>query len=84
MKPKESNGFAKIFNLVYVFQKDHDSNCMLHRHICAYCLSMGKQLGHAEKDLPTREVCQKTTQGLPVIRAGQPENVVKPSCESIK
>ena len=30
--------------------KDHETNGKLHRHICAFCLSMGKQLQHAEKD----------------------------------
>ena len=32
------------------FGKDHDSNGRLHRHICAFCLSQGKQLAHSEKN----------------------------------
>ena len=32
------------------FQKDHESNGRLQRHICAFCLTQGKQLGHAEKN----------------------------------
>ena len=31
------------------FGKDHESNGRLHRHICAFCLSQGKQLAHSEK-----------------------------------
>ena len=30
--------------------RDHESNGKMHKHICAYCLSMGKQLGHPEKE----------------------------------
>ena len=32
------------------FSKDHETNGQLHRHICAFCLSQGKQLGHSEKN----------------------------------
>ena len=32
------------------FPKDHESNCRLQRHICAYRLSQCMQLAHAEKD----------------------------------
>ena len=31
------------------FPKDHESNGRLHRHICAFCLSQGKQLSHSKK-----------------------------------
>ena len=30
--------------------KDHETNGKLHKHICAFCLSVGKQLGYPEKD----------------------------------
>ena len=30
--------------------KDHESNGKLQKHICMFCLSIGKQLGHPEKD----------------------------------
>ena len=30
--------------------KDYETNVKLHKHICAFCLSVGKQLGHPEKD----------------------------------
>ena len=30
--------------------KDHEMNGRTHKHICAFCLSLGKQLMHAEKD----------------------------------
>ena len=32
------------------FNKDHDTNGHLHRHICAFCITQGKQLGHSEKN----------------------------------
>ena len=31
------------------FSRDHESNGHLHKHICAFCLTQGKQLGHSEK-----------------------------------
>ena len=77
--------FCKSFQCgICVFQKDHDSNGKLHKHICAYCLSTGKQLGHAEKDCAHKKNTSKMTRGLPVIRAGQPKNVVRPRCEQNK
>ena len=36
-------------------QRDHESNGKWHRHICMFCLSLGKQLPHAEKN------CQNKT-----------------------
>ena len=48
--------FCKNFqNNTCSFQKDHESNGRLQRHICAFCLTQGKQLGHAEKN------CQNKT-----------------------
>ena len=32
------------------FFKDHEVSGQLHRHICAFCLSQGRQLAHSEKD----------------------------------
>ena len=32
------------------FFRNHEVSGRLHRHICAYCLSQGRQLVHAEKD----------------------------------
>ena len=32
------------------FSRDHESNGCLHKHICAFCLTQGKQLGHSEKN----------------------------------
>ena len=32
------------------FDKDHDTGGKLHRHICATCLSQGRQLSHPERD----------------------------------
>ena len=32
------------------FFKDHEVSGRLHRHICAFCLSQGRQLTHSEKD----------------------------------
>ena len=30
--------------------KDHEMKGKLHKHICAFCLGVGKQLGHPKKD----------------------------------
>ena len=32
------------------FNKDHDVNGKTHKHLCAFCLSQGRYLGHPEKD----------------------------------
>ena len=32
------------------FQRDHETNGKLHKHICAFCLAKGKQLNHSEKN----------------------------------
>ena len=32
------------------YQKDHDVNGRVNRHICAFCLTLGKQLNHSEKN----------------------------------
>ena len=43
--------FCKLFQSGTCTHKhDHDTNGRLHKHICAHCLSIGKQLNHAEKD----------------------------------
>ena len=43
--------FYKNFQTgMHAFVKDHETNGKLHRHICPFCLSIGKQLQHAEKD----------------------------------
>ena len=43
--------------------KDHETNGKLHRHICAFCLSMGKQLQHAEKDCIHKKSSSKNEPG---------------------
>ena len=35
--------------------KDHESNGRVQRHICAFCLSLGKQLGHLEKECSSKK-----------------------------
>ena len=35
---------------VCVHSKDHEVNGRLHKHLCSFCLSQGRYLGHAEKD----------------------------------
>ena len=63
--------FCKNFQTnTCLFQKDHESNGRLQRHICAYCLMQGKQLGHADK---IAKIKQKTTLQLSTIRVGQLE-----------
>ena len=32
------------------FSRDHGSNGHLQKHICTFCLTQGKQLGHSEKN----------------------------------
>ena len=55
--------FCKNFqNNTCSFQKDHESNGRLQRHICVFCLTQGKQLPHAEKN------CQnKTKNDTPAV-----------------
>ena len=88
VKSSETNRkpwFCKNFQFgICVFQKDHDSYGRLHRHICAYCLSMGKQLGHVGKDCTNKRNASQMTKGLPVIGIGQPENIVKACWELSK
>ena len=43
--------FCKLFQSgMCTYKHDHEMNGRLHKHICAHCLSTGKQLNHAEKD----------------------------------
>ena len=43
--------FCKQFQSgVCNFFRDHEVSGRVHKHICAYCLSQGRQLVHAEKD----------------------------------
>ena len=44
------------------FAKDHETNGKLHRHICAYCLNLGKQLTHSEKNCITKQQQVKNEQ----------------------
>ena len=34
----------------YTHSKDHEVNGRLHKHLCSFCMSQGRYLGHAEKD----------------------------------
>ena len=43
--------------------RDHDVNGRTHRHICAFCLSNGKQLAHSEKDCNYRKIGSKNEPG---------------------
>ena len=36
-------------------QKDHEVNGRLNKHICAFCLTLGKQLTHSEKNCLTKQ-----------------------------
>ena len=44
------------------FEKDHEFAGRMHRHICAYCLSQGKQLNHPEKECTLKKVGSKNGQ----------------------
>ena len=46
----ESLGIVNCIKLGRVITSDHESNGKLYRHICALCLSLGKQFSHPEKD----------------------------------
>ena len=35
--------------------KDHELNGRLQKHICAFCLTIGKQLNHSEKNCITKQ-----------------------------
>ena len=37
------------------YQKDHEVNGRLHKHICAFWLTLGKQLSHSEKNCLTKQ-----------------------------
>ena len=39
--------------------KEHEMNGRTHKHICAFCLSNGRQLAHAEKELYVQKICFK-------------------------
>ena len=45
------------------FSRDHESNGHLHKHICAFCLAQGKQLGHLEKNCQNKG--QQTKNNIP-------------------
>ena len=36
-------------------QRDHEVNGRLNKHICAFCLTLGKQLNHSEKNCLTKQ-----------------------------
>ena len=42
--------------------RDHEFNGKLQKHICAFCLMNGKQLGHAEKDCLSKRQNPKNDQ----------------------
>ena len=42
--------------------KDLETNGKLHKHICAFCLGIGKQLGHPEKDCLQKKSLAKNEQ----------------------
>ena len=49
--------FCKLFqNGQCSHSKDHELAGKLHRHICAYCLSQGRILPHAEKECTTKKL----------------------------
>ena len=75
---EEIHGFAKSFNLeCSPFKINHNRNSRLHSDICINCLSIGKQLGHAEKDCTNKKSRSKMTWGLSVTWAWQLPNVIK-------
>ena len=75
----------KKFNLAYVCFKKTMIQMVGCTDIFVHTVcSMGKQLGHAGKDCTNKRNASKMTQGLPVIRIGQPENIVKACWELSK
>ena len=48
--------FCKNFqNNICSFANEHETNGKLHKHICAYCLTLGKQLNLSEKNCITKQ-----------------------------
>ena len=45
------------------FNKDHEVGGKLHRHICAYCVSQGRQLNHPERECHSKKLGPKNDQG---------------------
>ena len=43
-------------------QRDHEVNGRLNMHICAFCLTMGKQLNHSEKNCNSKTSHPKNDQ----------------------
>ena len=41
------------------FEKVHEYNWKIQRHICAFCLAQGKQLHHSEKDCSIKKKVSK-------------------------
>ena len=57
--------FCKNFpNNTCSFSKEHETNEKLHKHICAYCLTLGKQLNHSEKNYFTKQQQLKNDSSL--------------------
>ena len=38
-----------------VHSRDHESNGKIHKHVCSFCLSGGRQVGHPEKECPHKK-----------------------------
>ena len=55
----------------YFHQKYHEVNGHLNRHVCAFCLTLGKQLGHSEKNCMTKNYYSKKQTQLFIARMGQ-------------
>ena len=49
-------------------QKDHEVNGRLNKHICAFCLTLGKQLNHSEKNCLTKQSSSKKFNLLLILR----------------
>ena len=45
-----------------LYQKDHEVNGKVNRHICAFCLTLGKQLNHSEKNCNSKSNHPKNEQ----------------------
>ena len=60
--------FCKAFQqYTCAFDKDHEYNKKNQSHICAFCLTQGKQLHHSEKDCNMKKKASKTRELLLTI-----------------
>ena len=65
--------------------KDHDTNGRTHKHICAFCLSNEKQLGHGEKDCTQKKaIAKKRYNGCSPVGCSSQEGLTLSAKDCVK